>query len=381
MHRIYNAMKTRRYFFAAILAFSLPFSAFAAPNIDIAVDPSRETITLTLPSISPHKVFTLETPNRLVVDVPSIPLSAAQQKTIRLPKAYNGVLIKDIRFGQFSRDVSRFVFDLQQPVRISRTVTTDNRKMQTAQLVIGIEPTKGAVATTAAEKKPVVVIDPGHGGVDPGAMTSDGMREKDIVLSYAKALREKLLKTGRYQVVLTRTNDSFIKLRQRIEIARKSGGDIFISLHADSAPGSVRGLSVYTLSEEASDEEAAALAARENKADVLAGINLADEHQDVADILISLAQRETNNLSATLATQLISSLGRKIKLLHKSHRFAGFAVLKAPDIPSVLVELGFLSHREDKKLLKSDLYRDKVLTGIVSGIDAYFRQKKKASDQ
>ncbi|MBY0406814.1 MAG: N-acetylmuramoyl-L-alanine amidase, partial [Rickettsiales bacterium] len=160
----------------------------------------------------------------------------------------------------------------------------------------------------------------------------------------------------------------------------KAGGNIFISMHANYSHGSTRGFSVYTLSEEASDVEAGLLAAQENKADVLAGMNLANEREDVAGILISLAERDTKNRSATLADFLVTSLDDQVYLLPQSHRFAGFTVLKAPDIPSVLIEIGFLSHPQEEKLIKTKAYRDKVVSGIASGIDSYFKHERQSQE-
>ena len=197
------------------------------------------------------------------------------------------------------------------------------------------------------------------------------------MLNFAKALKARLLKNNHYEVMLTRDDDTFIMLRKRVEIARKAHGSLFISLHADSAPEEeAHGLSVYTVSEQASDTEAEALAARENKSDVLAGVDLSDERKDVAGILISLAERDTKNRSAMLADLLVTSLDDKVYLLPNSHRFAGFAVLKAPDIPSVLIETGFLSNPREEKLLNSKAYRDKVVSGIAHGVDAYFQHEK-----
>ena len=197
-----------------------------------------------------------------------------------------------------------------------------------------------------------------------------------MVLSFAKALQKALLDSGRYKVKMTRESDIFIPLRERVNIARKAGGTIFISLHADSAPrDDARGLSVYTVSEKASDAEAEALAARENKVDLLGGMDLSGERQDVADILISLAQRDTKNQSAILADQLVLSLERNVRTLNNTHRFAGFAVLKAPDIPSVLIETGFISHPAEEKLLKTREYREKLISGIVRGVGEYFAKK------
>lgn len=364
-------MGIKRGLLAWVLGVAFPLAALAAPQVSVSAADGQETLVLDLPGFEPHKVFTLGNPDRLVVDVPSASLSAADKKRLTLPSSYKGDLIKTLRSGQFNAETLRLVFDLAAPVKVvSAEVRQDDR------LVIVIAAADGS-APKKALPKPLIVIDPGHGGIDPGTIARDGTEEKDVVLKYAEALQEKLAASGKYRVMLTRDSDVFIKLRQRFEIARKEKASLFVSLHADSAPDDVRGVSVYTLSEKASDEEAEALAARENKSDVLAGIDLQEERKDVADILISLAQRETKNRSATLADLLVVSLNGKVRLVPRAHRFAGFAVLKAPDIPSVLIELGFLSHREDAKLLKSKTHRDKVTAGIAAGIDAYFKRKKK----
>jgi N-acetylmuramoyl-L-alanine amidase len=369
-------MKTKRYFFIAVWSILGPFAALAAPIVNVSVEDTHEIITLRLSETEPNKVFTLAAPDRLVVDVPSLSLDIDARKTVSLGKTYKGALLKNVRYGAFNHDTSRFVFDLTRPVEVLRS------EPGSGTLTIELEG-KGTVAGKRASKKsrrPLIVIDPGHGGVDPGAIAGDE-KEKTIVLQYAKVLQDKLLKRGRYDVALTRETDTFIPLRKRFEIARKAGADLFISLHADSAPEDVRGLSVYTVSEKASDEEAEALAARENKSDVLAGVDLSEERQDVAGILISLAQRETNNRSAMLADMLVVALSQRVRMVERSHRFAGFAVLKAPDIPSVLIELGFLSNATDRKLLKSKDYRNKLTEGIVAGIDAYFKRQKKMEAQ
>jgi len=392
------------------------FSASAAELVAVAVDKHQETITLTLEDISPRKVFTLPAPDRLVVDVPAL----QGRPDVRLLPGYKGKLISKVRSGRFDPNTSRIVFEMNDRVRVLDIREEGKKK---TQLVIAItasgasdapsssgnnrdeswpkagkraidyadykEPPKGKsekpevkpkkekkAAAMSRRSKPVIVIDPGHGGVDPGAEGPGGSIEKDVVLGYAQDLQARLLRSGRYEVVLTREVDDFIMLRKRVEIARKAGAALFISLHADSAEDPVRGLSVYTLSEKASDEEAEALAARENKADVLAGMDLSDEREDVAGILISLAERDTKNRSATLADMLVTSLDDRVRLLPNSHRFAGFAVLKAPDVPSVLVEIGFLSHPKEEKLIRSKAYRDKVTVGIAAGIDRYFAHEK-----
>mgnify|MGYP003630612655 FL=1 len=231
-----------------------------------------------------------------------------------------------------------------------------------------------------AVKKRVIIIDPGHGGVDPGAIGLSGIYEKHITLAAARELKAHLERTGRFTVHLTRDRDIFIRLRGRIERARAKNADMFISLHADTIRSkSVRGLSVYTLSENASDKEAAALAERENKADLIAGIDLTHESAEVTNILIDLAQRETMNQSARLAAVLVDELGERVKVLRNPHRFAGFAVLKAPDIPSVLIELGFLSNKDDERALRSKHHRKRVAQSIVAAVDQYFSMTESAS--
>ena len=229
-------------------------------------------------------------------------------------------------------------------------------------------------------KKRIIVIDPGHGGVDPGSIGVSGIYEKHLTLVAAKALKGYLKETGRFKVYLTRDRDIFIRLRGRIEKARERKADLFISLHADTIRNQkVRGLSLYTLSERASDKEAGALAERENKADLIAGIDLTNESAEVTNILIDLAQRETMNQSAKLAALLVDELKSRVKILRNPHRFAGFAVLKAPDIPSVLIELGFISNKDDERALRSKSHRRKLAQSIASAVDRYFEKIESAS--
>lgn len=219
----------------------------------------------------------------------------------------------------------------------------------------------------------VIVIDPGHGGADPGAISASGVREKTVTLKAARLVREELRRVGRYNVVLTRDRDESIRLRDRVALARAADADLFVSLHADANPHKgVRGASVYTLSEKASDAEAAALAERENKADLIAGVDLSREAPEVANILIDLAQRETMNQSARLAKHLVQHLGKRTMLVRNTHRFAGFAVLKAPDVPAVLVELGHLSNAADERLLQQEGYLRSLAVAIAEAVDGYF---------
>lgn len=228
--------------------------------------------------------------------------------------------------------------------------------------------------------KPVIVLDPGHGGIDPGAIGVSGVFEKNITLAAAKEFRNIIAASGRYDVRLTRDTDTFLQLRERMALGRKYGASLFVSIHADTgARPNVKGLSIYTLSEKSSDAEAAALADKENKADIIAGIDLSHESAEVTNILIELAQRETMNISSRIADTIIDELRREVTLLPRSHRFAGFAVLKAPDVPSVLVEMGYLSNPEEEKMLQTAAYRAKLGRSLLRAIDRHFANGQKAS--
>jgi len=227
--------------------------------------------------------------------------------------------------------------------------------------------------SSRTDARRVIVLDPGHGGVDPGAISVSGAFEKDLTLAMAQAVRDQLAASGRYRVVLTRDSDVFLRLRDRVAKAREAGAELFISLHADSIGSSdVRGMSIYSLSENASDREAATLAARENRADALDGINLTAENDEVVNILISLAQRDTMNQSRRFANMLVDEMGRQSRLVPRPHRSAGFAVLTAPDIPSVLIEMGYLSSPQDAKLLSQTEHRARMARSLLRSVDGYF---------
>ncbi|MGB4056478.1 MAG: N-acetylmuramoyl-L-alanine amidase, partial [Alphaproteobacteria bacterium] len=215
--------------------------------------------------------------------------------------------------------------------------------------------------------------------VDPGAHGINGTNEKIITLAIAKELKAQLESTGRYRVALTRSDDRFIKLRDRVKIARQKEADLFISIHADSIGHSdVSGVSVYTLSEKASDAQTAKLAEQENKSDLIAGIDLSTEDKEVASILVDLAMRDTMNQSGFFANTFLKKLqSHKLNILDKPHRSAGFAVLKAPDIPSVLVETGFMSNKKEAALLSTPAYRKKIASSLREAVDAYFEKVRK----
>jgi N-acetylmuramoyl-L-alanine amidase len=244
-----------------------------------------------------------------------------------------------------------------------------------SKLVSAIKP-KYKPQTYRSLRKPTIIIDPGHGGVDGGATSKNGLSEEHIVLAMAKVLKNKLEATGRYNVKLTRSGDKYMRLYKRVNFARKEEGDLFISLHADSIEKSnVRGASIYTLSEKASDSQTERLAARENSADIIAGVDLSVEDKEVADILISLSMHYAVTQSNVFAGIVVGKMKRAgLKMLERPHREAGFAVLKAPDIPSVLVEIGFMSSTSDVKLMSSKSYRNKFSDSMVSAIDAYFTE-------
>ncbi|HUB95216.1 MAG TPA: N-acetylmuramoyl-L-alanine amidase [Stellaceae bacterium] len=219
----------------------------------------------------------------------------------------------------------------------------------------------------------LIMLDPGHGGIDPGCIGASGVFEKDIALATALELARELEGTGRFRVRLTRDEDEFIPLADRVARARAANADLFLSIHADALPDErFRGATVFTLSEQASDREAALIAARENQADLVAGVDLSHHAPEVANILLDLAQRETNNESIRLARDLVSELSRRVTMLQNSHRSAGFAVLKAPDIPSALVEIGALSNRQEESLLQLSSYRRKLAVGLTRSVDDFF---------
>ncbi len=224
--------------------------------------------------------------------------------------------------------------------------------------------------------KRIIVIDPGHGGVDPGALGRRGTAEKSVTLAFSRKLRDELKKSSRYEVYLTRDSDRFIRLKDRVKFAREKRAHLFISIHADSIKrGRASGATLYTLSEKASDKEAGELAAQENRADIIAGVALQSESNAVTGILIDLAQRETKNHSIFLAKQVVNWIKGVTRVRKKSLRQAGFRVLKAPDVPSVLIELGFLSSRRDEANLRSKAWRAKVAVAVKSAINRYFATK------
>lgn len=363
----------------------------------------------------PVKAFVLADPKRVVVDLPEVdfeidpqvgqPAELARRRAGARARSAVGrapaALIVAYRFGLFAPGRSRIVIDLGGPARIAQA-TCERAAGQGSHLVIELAPTDEASFAAAAraaraaqaaampapvpvtprhakDARPTIVLDPGHGGLDSGAVGGRGIVEKQIVLAFAKELAAKLRASGRYKVVMTRTSDVFVPLDERVQLARNANAALFISIHADilrGAGASVSGATVYTESDRASDAEAAQVAESENRADAIAGVDHQNHPSDVSDILLDLARRETRTYSNVFARTLVKYWRRTARLNKNPHRSAGFVVLKAPDIPSVLLELGYLSNRKDVADLRSPEWRAKAAKAVVRSIDSFFARRK-----
>ena len=360
-----------------------------AVDIKVVSEGAKTLFAVTLSKPITAHAHLMERPDRVIVDLPEV--------TFHLPtetgRKREG-LIASFRYGLFAPGRSRVVMDLAQPATVSRIDVRPNEKDGTALLLIELaradrDAFRRAAADSASrapaprpvpdptrpeDGRPVIMLDPGHGGIDPGAAAAGGVFEKDIVFAYARQLKNKLEGTGRYRVMLTRDEDVFIPLGDRVRIARAAGANLFISIHADSISGSgdVRGLTVYTGSERASDADSQRLADRENRADAVAGVESGATADDVSDILQDLTLRETRVFSHSFATGLVGELDTVARLNKNPHRQAGFRVLRAHDIPSVLLELGYLSSRKDFDLLMSDEWRNLSTGAITKAVDRFF---------
>ncbi|HVY19878.1 MAG TPA: N-acetylmuramoyl-L-alanine amidase [Bauldia sp.] len=342
-------------------------------------------------------VFALADPYRVVVDLPEVHFVLPE-----MAGTTGRGLVTAFRYGFISKGKSRVVIDVSGPVAIDKQFTIPAANGQPARIVVDLVPTtrqKFAEAAKAyrdshapeasadqaeaqgAPDLPLVVLDPGHGGIDFGARGETGTQEKDVVLAFAKVLGDKLLATNRYRVTYTRRDDSFIALGDRVKIARDQHAGLFVSIHANSFPGgSVRGAIVYTVSDEASDKMAADLANSENQSDALAGIDIDQPDSDqVKDILFDLTRRETHNFGIAFAQALVKNLGGATRMFKVPHQQASFKVLEAPDVPSALLELGYLTNAEDEKQLNSPEWQTKVADAMVAAIDAYFSKAATAS--
>lgn len=387
-----------------------------ASDVRIAGDDKQTRFILDLDRKIPLRVFALADPYRVVVDIPQVSFKFGADAGW----VARG-LIKAFRYGLVMPGGSRIVFDLNGPAKIEKAYVLDAANGQPPRLVIelaatdkaafaraqaadastgaaevapgiglppGAKPVAAPVATVADaagatkvpstdDTRPVVVIDPGHGGIDNGTQAGSET-EKNLVLSFALALRDRIEKAGKYRVVMTRTDDTFVPLGDRVKIARSQSAALFVSIHADALPrgeGDAQGATIYTLSDKASDAEAERLAELENKADAIGGVNLTEEPTDVADILIDLAQRETRTFSNHFARLLMSEMKSTARMHKHPLKSAGFKVLKAPDVPSVLLELGYVSNKGDLQQLVSETWRNRTVGAVNQAVDAFFGKR------
>ena len=343
-------------------------------------------------------VFTLADPYRIVIDLPEVRFDIPADA---VPEGRG--LLSAFRFGLLSPGKSRIVLDVTTPVKVDKSFVLAPTPGQPARLVIDVVPTTRAAfleagrayresqsLAAAAERdrslvqtsrpptgRIAVVLDPGHGGIDNGAKGANGGVEKDVTLAFSKILGEALEKTGLYDIYYTRTDDSFVGLGDRVAFARNHNADLLISIHANSFWGkSIRGATIYTVSDGASDAMAEEVARSENQSDVLAGVDIPEEDSDdVRDILLDLTRRETRNFGVVFARNLIKELKVSTRMFKVPHQRAAFKVLEAPDVPSAMIELGFMSNSQDEKLLLSREWQAKTADSVVRAIAAYFEKK------
>ncbi len=388
---------------ALCLLLARPAASAEALETHMTITGRSTIFELTMSEGVTAQVFTLANPYRVVVDLPDV--------TFRLdPSAgqKGAGLISEFRYGLFARHKSRIVIDTKGPVKIHSANMTRLKGTSAVKLAIALMPMDvaafgggtGAGMVAAADEplsdagsparsggpqnpqgKPVVVIDPGHGGIDPGAIGANSVNEKTIVLAVAMQLKDDLEKTGLYEVKLTRSEDVFVSLDNRLKYSRDNDASLFISLHADSieekAAASIRGATIYTLSSTATDKEARIMAEKENASDLLAGIENLDRGNDdqVKNILIDLMKRETSNFSADFSQVLAKRLGKSIAMSRVPRRSAAFKVLKQTDSPSVLVELGYISNRTDEEQMLTPEWQSKVASAITGAVQIYFNKR------
>ena len=382
----------------AAVAFGIPNSAPAQPApagivahaVVLTPRTGGASLAIELSQTAPFEVSLQSKPDRIVIDLPKVAFPQPTAKPIG--KVGPGAAM---RYGLFIADRSRIVLDLSDPAVLDRVdsfeadgrqrmifhfanverpkfteaVNRDIARRKSARVTGDIPANTGAVASNL----PLVVIDPGHGGIDGGATTPDGDNEKVIVLALAKSVQEALEKSGRVRTVLTRSDDTFVALGDRVKFARDRKADLMVSLHADKLiyEKGVRGASIYTVSEKASDVISAKLADSENAADQVAGVETSEDANAIGDILFDLTKRETRHASIGFARHLAATLPQ-ITSMHKNPlRAAGFRVLTAPDVPSVLIETGYLSSAEDAKLMKTAEWRTGMAQAVARAIEKY----------
>ncbi len=372
---------------------STPSIAFAAR---IAGNEERFRLLIDFDRAPDPDVYVLDNPRRLIVDLPLTVFSLDDSS-----RQSASTLVSDVRYGAISPKQGRVVIALAHPVAVISSTVTHLKDEQRHRLVIDLvksdEVTFAKAAEEAADKqkagrvavrgdriersKPgdkrfTIVIDPGHGGIDGGATGRGGTVEKNVTLAFAKALEERLVKDKRLRVVLTRRKDVFVSLQDRLAVARRNKADLLISIHADSLrQHRIRGATIYTLSKEGSDELSRELAEEQNRADVVAGLGLPELEESTTDILIELTRRETAMFSTHFARILVQRLRDGVRLIRNPRRSGDFFVLRAADIPSALVELGYLSNREDEKQMRSEAWREKGADLMAQAVVAFFEPR------
>lgn len=354
---------------------------------ELAGGPGATKLTLTLSRPVEAHAFVMERPDRAVIDLPEVNFQLGPEAGRRR----EGV-VQSFRYGLFAPGRSRIVVDLASPAVVGRIETATRARDGAVLMTIPFQradreafrkaagagdttPVAAkAIAQEAADQRPLVMVDAGHGGTDPGAIAATGVFEKDIVFGFAQSFAERLEQSGRYRLVMTRDRDVFVPLAERVRIAREAKADLFVSIHADSisAAPQVKGATIYTGSEKATDSESARLAERENRADAAAGTESGEGPADVADILQELTLRETRGFSAGFAGRLMGQLSPVMEMSTKPHREAGFKVLRSPDVPSVLIELGYLSSKSDLEKLQSEEWRARVTGSMAKAVDLFF---------
>lgn len=357
------------------------------------------TFSLTLSRGVQAQIFTVDNPYRVIIDLPDV--------AFKLPPGTGAEpegLIKVFRYGLFAEQKARVVIEARGPVKVASAAMTRVRQGQAVVLKVNLVATdeatfaagigqsqsEGDDATLpvapnmpkAPNAKPVVLIDPGHGGIDPGAIGTGNLAEKTIAFAVAQQLEAVLKATNRYDVRMTRTRDVFVPLDKRVRMSIESSADLFISLHADAIAEvayaeNIRGATVYTLSDKATDERSRLMAEKENASDLIAGLSgMNDDNGDqVKDILYDLLRRETLNFSADFSNLVVSRLSKSIAMSKDPQRSAAFKVLKQPHAPSVLIELGYMSNSRDQATMTTKAWQTKVAEAISAAVDSYFNKR------
>lgn len=391
-----------------VLAQTADFSAVARVDVDqsgLRQTEAGVTLDLSLSQGVPYRAYTLDAvddvPRRLVLDFREVDWQGVSPDSLGQVEGISG-----LRFGAVRPGWSRMVLDLARPLVIAQAGMTVDPSTGGAQLRVVLRDASAQdfAARAGAPRDPgfdlpppeviarpgqrrvgedplIVVLDPGHGGIDPGA-ERDGLSEKELMLTFARELQDVLLRDGNFEVVLTRTDDSFVSLDRRVDLAHAAGGQLFISLHADAlSEGQAHGATLYLLSDSASDEASAALAERHDRDDLLAGIDLTGQDDQIAGVLMDLARQETQPRAERLAQALVSGIGgTDLPLNSRPIRRAAFSVLKAPDIPSVLLEVGFLSSKRDLKNLRDPEWRARMAEAIREGLSLWVAEDAILSD-